>query len=105
MLNNNDRDKLSGKIFNFFRGMAAHPFAVFLIFFALAGFCAGWIFLDYRTLYMVESQDGDAPSGGESIFSEAKAEKYRKVFSVLEQREEAIHDPGQSSTVSQLSQD
>jgi len=98
MRNKGNKDKSPKKIFQFFKGMAQRPFMVFVFLLAVAAFAAGWIFLNFQQLYFFD--DGQAVQIEDSgVFSKTKAEKYRKVFLILEQREKEYNSQAVLGTV------
>lgn len=98
MQNNGKKFKPAEMFFNFFRGMARHPFIVFLFLFAIAAAVAGGVFVNFQNLYLSSDNQGQAAPAVAASFDHSKAEKYRKVFSIIEQREKDYQEQAATST-------
>ena len=100
MRNNRHKIKPAEFFLNLFKGAARHPFVAFLFLFVAAALTAGWIFIDFQNLYLSKGDQGKAAaSAAAGGFDRFRAEKYRKVFSIIEQRENDHQLQAATSTI------
>jgi len=99
MKNKSGKIKPLALLFNLLKRMAQCPFTVFLVLFAAAGFSAWGTFLNVRPLYFYEDdQDILIQAGKGLVFDNDKADRYRKVFLAMDEREKEYLGESASST-------
>ncbi|MCU0653538.1 MAG: hypothetical protein MUD10_04750 [Candidatus Pacebacteria bacterium] len=91
-MQNNGQKSLAGAIFLFFRETAKNPFLAFLVLLAMDALVAGLLFFNFYQLYSASDIQGLSAPGG-AFFTEAKAAEYRRIFTVIEEREKEYGNP------------